>query len=302
MIRASTALAVALAFTCIGRLAGTAAGQDPARSTPVLVRPGDIVAANIADHTVTVYDGESGVFRGTAVEARSGGLANPTGIAFGPDGALYVASSGSASILRFDAEAGSFRDVVASGEPLTQPFSLIFGPDGDLFVSDGPRVLRYAPDGSFVGVAAEDSTLVQPIGLAFGPSGLLYVANSTAQTVSRFDPATGRRVDDFATDSLSYPSDVAFGPDGDLYVSSAAGSRVVRFDGSSGAFRAVVATLPDGGVPMGLVFRAGRLVIGDFGKSRLFFLDALDGSAAPREVAREGLHGPENVAVRPGAG
>jgi len=56
---------------------------------------------------------------------------------------------------------------------------------------------------------------------------------------------------------------------------------------------------------MGLAFRGPRLVIGDFVKGRLFFIETPFGegdSSTPgrlREVAREGLLRPENLAVRP---
>lgn len=265
------------------------------------IRPGDIVVANIADHSVSVFDGESGAFRGLAFEPGAGGLRNPTGVAFGPDGDLYVGSSGTSAILRYDGATGEFREVFASGAPLERPFSLIFGPGGELFVSSGASVLRYGADRSFRGYAARDASLEQPIGLALGTDGLLYVVNSTAPAISRFDPRTGELVDAFVTDSLSFPSDIAIGPDGALYVSNASAHRVVRFDRSSGEFDAVVATLPDGGVPMGLAFSGPKLIIGDFGQGRLYFLDPVDPTAGPREVAREGLLRPENVAVRPGA-
>lgn len=300
MKRAADPSFIAILVALASSSSAPALAQAAAARHPERIRPGDVVVANLADHTVSVFDGESGAFRGLAVEPGTGGLRNPTGVAFGPDGALYVGSSGNGRVLRYDGATGEFLDIFASGPPLERPFSLIFGPDGDLFVSSGPAVLRYGPDGSFAGTAARDSSLRQPIGLAFGADGLLYVVSSTAPSVARFDPSTGALVDAFVTDSLAFPSDVAFGPDGDLYVSNASASRVVRFDGGTGRFEAVVATLPEKGVPMGLAFRGRRLIIGDFGNGRLYFLDFLDTAGAdPREVAREGLQRPENVAVRP---
>lgn len=275
----------------------------PARVAEELIRPGDIVVANISDHSVSVFDGETGEYRGPAFEPGAGGLEHPTGIAFGRDRALYVASSGNGRILRYDGATGEPLGVFASGPPLERPFSLAFGPGGDLFVSSGPVVLRYAPDGTFVGRAARHPSLKQPIGLAFGTDGLLYVVASTAPGVMRFDPDSGDRVDLFVSDSLAFPSDVAFGPDGDLYVSNASAYRVVRFDGRTGGFETVVAKLPGNGVPMGLAFRERRLVVGDFAKGRLFFFDPNDDGDGGdlREVATEGLRGPENLAIRPGA-
>lgn len=299
----TTTVALVLAMVLASPVASVGAVMQ-APGAEARIRPGDVVAANLSSHVVSVYDGGTGAYRGPAFDSGSGGLQNATGLAFGPDGDLYVGSAGNGRILRYDGATGEYLGMFASGEPLRQPFSLIFGPDGDLFVSSGPAVLRYTPDGSFAGYAARDSSLLQPIGLAVGPDNLLYVVNPAAPAITRFDPDTGALIDIFVSDSLAFPSDVAFGPDGDLYVSNAGASRVVRFDGRTGAFEAVVAVLPDQGVPMGLAFRGTRLVIGDFGKSRLFFLESAPGAGITgdglREVARDGLHGPENVAVRPG--
>lgn len=285
----------------VGILIAASPSLSQAVPPPSPIRPGDVVAANIRDSSVALFDGETGAFRGYVVAPSEGDLSNPTGIAFGPDGDLYVASSGNDRILRYDGTTGQPRGAFVEGPPLSQPFSLIFDPGGDLLVSSGSVVQRFDPQGNFLGQAARDTALVQPIGLALGSDGLLYVANSTARRIDRFDPATGGQVDAFAVDSLSFPSDVAFGPDGDLYVSSAAHRRVVRFDGRTGDFRGVVVSLPDG-VPMGLAFgAAGRLFVGDFGGHRLFVVEAPAAAAEPPLLlSAEGLAGPENIAVKPG--
>lgn len=269
----------------------------PAQTDP-RIRPGDIAVANLGDHSVSVFDGETGAFRGHAFPPGTGGLTNATGVAFDPEGTLYVGSSGTGQILRYDGSTGAFLGVFAEGEPLQRPFSMIFTPNGDLLVSSGPAVLQYDRGGSFQGYAARDSALEQPIGLALGPNGLLYVANSSKRRVTRFDPETGRRVNDFAVDSLVFPSDVAFGPDGDLYVSSAGSRSVVRFDGRTGAFRAIAARLPERAAPVGIAFRGSRLVIGDFAGGRLFFVETNGSDTTVREVSAEGLDRPENVAIR----
>jgi sugar lactone lactonase YvrE len=234
------------------------------------------------------------------VTAGAGGLRGATGIAFGPDGNLYVGSSQSHQVLRYDASTGASMGAFVDDPDLRTPFSLIFGPDGHLYVSSGTQHIVRRYDGStgrFMNVAAADSALKQPIGLGFGQDRMLYVVNSAGGNIMRFDPSSGRG-SVFATDSLGYPSDLAFGPDGGLYVTNASKGTVVRFDGKTGAFRAVYTRLPARSAPVGLAFTSdGRLFVGDFGSNRLFLVPRGGGAAV--QVATDGLAGPENIAVRP---
>src|SRR5262245_31111937 len=83
-------------------------------------------------NSVLAYDGETGAFQRKF--ARRGGLTEPEGIAFGPDGNLYV-SSRSDAVLRYDGVTGKFIDVFASGHGLVDPAGIAFGgPGNDLFV------------------------------------------------------------------------------------------------------------------------------------------------------------------------
>src|SRR5262249_37645274 len=56
----------------------------------------------------------------------SGGLNQPIGEAFGPDGNFYVCSYGTNQILRYDGTTGAFIDVFASGGVLNGPIFLTF--------------------------------------------------------------------------------------------------------------------------------------------------------------------------------
>src|ERR1043166_4510364 len=110
------------------------------------------------------FDGATGAFIDEFVKQGSGGYDNPGGIAFGPDGNLYVTSGtqsqngpavANTRILRFDGHTGAFKDIFVSPNSggLENPFSLIFGPDGNLYVSAVTRnsVLRYnGKTGAFI--------------------------------------------------------------------------------------------------------------------------------------------------------
>jgi hypothetical protein len=88
---------------------------------------------------VLAYDGEIGAFERKF--ARRGGI-EPEGIAFGPDGNLYV-SSRSDEGLRYDGETGKFIDVFASSHGLVDPAGIAFGGRGkDLFVASGAHRRR----------------------------------------------------------------------------------------------------------------------------------------------------------------
>src|SRR5262245_55275388 len=84
---------------------------------------------------VLAYDGETGALQRKFT--RHGRLVEPEGIAFGPDGNLYV-SSRTDEVLRYNGKTGKFIDVFASGHGLVDPAGIAFGgPDDDLFVSSG---------------------------------------------------------------------------------------------------------------------------------------------------------------------
>jgi sugar lactone lactonase YvrE len=100
------------------------------------------------------------------------------GIAFGPDGALYVGDrSGSVLCVR-DGRATQFAALPAS----VAAFHLAFGPDGALYVS-GPTlashdsIYRITPDGTCEPFL---DGFGRPQGLAFDNEGRLYVADAVA--------------------------------------------------------------------------------------------------------------------------
>jgi sugar lactone lactonase YvrE len=102
------------------------------------------------------------------------------GLAFGPDGSLYVGDR-SGSILVVEEGGGKARSI-ASLPPSVAAFHLAFGPDEALYVT-GPTlettdgVYRVDSSGRVTAVAAGFG---RPQGLAFDAGGHLYVADTLA--------------------------------------------------------------------------------------------------------------------------
>jgi PKD repeat protein len=152
-------------------------------------------------------------------------LAGPRGLAFGPDGCLYIAD---ASDYGYDRYAGRVWRLDANGI---------------ITVVAGGRYSRAD------GIPATESGLAEPMDVAVGPDGTIYIADRYDRRVRKVDAAgiistvAGR---DLATGGtigvpLRSPYGVALGSDGSLYISDQGPDLVYRL-GPDGA-----ATLVAGG-------------------------------------------------------
>ena len=198
----------------------------------------DMCVSSYLTNTVLRYDETTGASLGNC--ATGGNLIRPTGVAFGPDGNVYVSNSGTSSVGRYNGQTGAFIDtfVAAGNGGLFEPQGLTFGPDGDLYVLNWfLSVLRYdGRTGAFEGVFATP-VFGGAFDLTFGPDGDLYATSFSY--VHRFDGETGAPVGSglFATAPGGF-SGLAFGPDANLYVGVFGGGvsdTMIRFDGTTGA-------------------------------------------------------------------
>jgi WD40 repeat protein len=196
------------------------------------------------------FDATTGTFAG--VFASGGGLSDPSGLVFGPNGNLFVASAVTNQILEYNGTTGAFITDFASGNGLDSPSDLGFGSDGDLYVADNDGCLcikRYSgTTGAFLGNLAFLGD--NPQGLTIGPNGNLYVTLAHSTTVDILDPTTGTIVGSF---SAAGQEGLTFGPGGDLYIANFFGNAVERYS-PTGAFLGVFAS--GGGLdrPVGLDF------------------------------------------------
>jgi len=195
-------------------------------------------------------------------EIDSGGY----GLAFGEDGALYVADAGGNDLLRVDPDSGRVTLVTAfAGVPGPEPnparggkrerdpvpTGVALGPDGSFYVAlltgfpgvpGTSTVQRVTPDGATSEVVGG---LTAATGVTFGPDGRLYVTEFGA--FEKEGPADNGRIlrvladgtTEVVADELSSPNFPTFDAHGNLYVAVDSNSapndgtpgRVMRFDG-----------------------------------------------------------------------
>jgi WD40 repeat protein len=217
----------------------------------------------------------------TFVPAGSGGLSEPVGAVYGPDGNLYVASFGTNSILRYNSTTGAFLGTfVSSGSGgLNEPTGLFFSGGKLYVVSQGNNsVLRYdASSGAYIDtfVTSGSGGLSEAQRAAFGPDGNLYVSSGNTNSILRYSGSTGAFLNAFVaagSGGLVRPHAILFAPDGNLYVASNRTNQVLRYNATTGAFVGVFVAAGSGGLnaPTDLTFGPdGNLYVSSWGNDRV---------------------------------
>ena len=174
----------------------------------------------------------------------AGTLTNPSDMAFGPDGTLYISDQGNARIVAVTFSPSvqvTPLTITGTGAPsLIMPTGIAAGgPSGDVFVSDpgngGVFEFNTTTAGSltYVGTVINSgsySSLMEPLGLAVDAAGDVFVANSPTSnsqagtileiTAGTPEPATSPMV--ISSQSIQAPYGLAVDPAGDLYYTDAA--------------------------------------------------------------------------------
>ena len=180
--------------------------------------------------------------------ATTGGFS--LGMAFGPDGRLYVCDLATASVKRVDVDSGAV-ETFATGtpeRPLVAPNYPLFDAAGRLYVSDsgsadrrGPGIYRFTLDGG--AELWHAGPLAFANGLALdADERFLYVVETFGQQISRIaiepDGAAGAREPFAALEVLA--DGIAFDDRGRLYVGCYEPSQVLRVE-PDGTVRTLVA-------------------------------------------------------------
>jgi RHS repeat-associated protein len=80
------------------------------------------------------FNPQTGAYLGDFIEPKSGGIFGPYAIGFGPDGVLYVASSGNSKLLKYDGITGDFLGELEYPPEFNNAYAIDFTPDA----YDGP--------------------------------------------------------------------------------------------------------------------------------------------------------------------
>jgi len=160
----------------------------------------------------------------------TGGI--PAGLAFAPDGSLWIADEGEHihGLLRVDLGAKTGEIAVNSfeGKPLNGANDLVFGADGTIYFSDPWQTslenptggfYRYLPSGTLDKI---DDGLAFPNGVAIDPAGAyVYLAETQRNRILRYainpDGSMGEREHWADTPLPTGPDGMAFAANGELY-------------------------------------------------------------------------------------
>lgn len=153
--------------------------------------------------------GRDGVREPISVE-----IANPTSLALGPDGLVYISSRFDGNVYRVTA--ADRAELYAAD--LGVPTGLAFAPDGTLYVGDrSGSIFRVSPDRQVETFATLPSS-VAAFHLAYGPDGCLYVTAPTFSTRDALYRITADRLVSTVTEGFGRPQGMAFDSRGALYV------------------------------------------------------------------------------------
>ena len=183
-------------------------------------------------------------------------IMNPTGIAFGPTGSMYVTNRSEGTVNRIDRG----EDAVVVAADLGVATGIAFDRRGALYVGDrSGTIYRLFEDGGKEVFAAVEPS-VAAFHIAFGPDGRLYVSSpgfASHDYIYAIDEAG--EVERFLR-GLGRPQGLAFDRDGNFYVAACYKGRhgIVRVDGETQEIEHFVA----GPNVVGLCFtRNGEMVV-----------------------------------------
>jgi len=181
---------------------------------------------------------------------------NPTGIAFGPDGDMYVTNRAQGEVYAIDSSGSS--SIYASGLGIAT--AIAFDRNGTMFVGDRMGTIYQVNDFADVEIFTKSEASVAAVHMAFAPDGRLFM---TAPGFASKDAI--HVIDVNGSSSIFYrglgrPQGLAFDKDGALYAAACFRGRhgVVRIDPDGQSAECIVS----GNGLVGLCFtRSGEMIL-----------------------------------------
>jgi DNA-binding beta-propeller fold protein YncE len=207
------------------------------------------------------------------------GLANPTGVAVGQDGRVYVTDSGGQRTVHiFNSEGqelGSFAPPTDLA-PSPVPVYVAVSPLGDVYVSDRgvAEIFIFSPDGTYKGKVNPPAGYEDwhPLGLTFDAGGDLYVTDVTPDNhrVVVLDQEGNLRVSfgkqGEGVGEFSFPNGIAVDSSGRIFVADGNNGRMQAFDKDGNYLFMISRGMSPGdlSMPRGIaVDKDNRLIIAD---------------------------------------
>jgi sugar lactone lactonase YvrE len=230
----------------------------------------------------------------TRFETRRLNSPNPlwgsNGVAFGPDGRLYVAQFLAGQISAVDPATGDVEVVVPPDGPVQSPDDLAFGADGSMYIADlvPGRVWRRSPGGEY-GLVSDEVKV---------PNGITCVGDRLFVNEMRMN---GRLLELFPeggdpivlTDGLALGNAMQLGPDGCLYYPHMVSNQVWRIPTDGGVPEVVAEDVHD---PVAVRFdRGGVLHVLSRGPEGFVTRVDLHGTGS-RSLVTSGVTGLDNAA------
>jgi len=210
----------------IGHGTGVSVLLEIGRTVATGVNQVDSPAFDRAGRLYVTYSGSRGqqvpvsIFRVGPTGAResfSSAIANPTSMAFSPDGVLYVSNRFNGTVYRV-ADDGTANEFATH---LGMPCGLAWSHDGALFVGDrSGNIFRVRPDGQAFMIATLPPS-VAAYHLAMGPERALYVTAPTLTTRDRIYRIQMDGSTDVLARDFGRPQGLAFDAHGRLFVTDA---------------------------------------------------------------------------------
>lgn len=162
------------------------------------------------------------------------GFKSPMGLAFDPEGRLWIADTGNGRLLRMNVQNGQYVGGFDGKAGFQRPIAIAIDRFRQIYVtcSATQSVIRFDPQGRKLSSLTDRRKLSFPTSCAVDALGRIYVVESEANRLHVFDNEGNSLVcfDRLSTrmGDLKAPTSVALGPNGEIYISDTQNHRIVR--------------------------------------------------------------------------